>query len=139
MTRALSLIRQFEGLRLTAYRCPAGIWTIGYGHTRGVTPAMVITAEQAEALLQADVDEILASITAHLPHSLTDSQIAAITSLAFNIGTAALLRSTLWRLLCADPANPAIRQEFMRWIWAGGKKMPGLITRRQKEADLYFS
>lgn len=129
------LIKKFEGLRLEAYRCQAGVWTIGYGHTRGVSPGMKITADEAERLL----DEDLRPVVASLPEGLNANQRAALGSLCFNIGVGAFVRSTLRRLVAANPADRRIEAEFGRWVYSRGVKLPGLVRRRQQETRVYFS
>ena len=96
----LKLIRSFEGLRLKAYRCPAGIWTIGYGHTTAAGPpevreGMRITAAEAEAILKRDLERFEAAVSAMVKVPLTQAQFDVLVSFAFNCGTAALRRSTL--------------------------------------------
>lgn len=130
-----ALIRRLESLRLTAYRCPAGIWTIGYGHTQGVVPGMTITADRAEELLRQD----LAPIDAAIPRTLAPNRRQALASFIFNVGMGAWQRSSLRRLIADNPDNPSIRGQFMRWVYAGKRKLPGLENRRRIEADLYFS
>lgn len=128
-------IKQFEGLCLEAAKCPAGVWTIGYGHTGNVLPGQKITAEEADRLLEADLRPIVAA----LPQGLTPNQRIALASLAFNIGLGAFGRSTLLRLVKSDPWNRRIEQEFMRWVYAGGKRLKGLENRRREEARIYFT
>lgn len=133
-----AMIAGFEGLRLTAYRCPAGVLTIGYGHTGpDVKPGLVITQQQAENLLAADlarfergVSEMCAGL------SLTQGQFDALVSFAYNLGLGALAGSTLMRLLRAGDVQGAARQ-FDRWNKAGGKVLPGLVKRRAAERDLF--
>lgn len=128
-------IKQFEGLCLEAAKCPAGVWTIGYGHTGNVLPGQKITAEEADRLLEADLRPIVAA----LPQGLTPNQRIALASLAFNIGLGAFGRSTLLRLVKSNPWNRRIEQEFMRWVYAGGKRLKGLENRRREEARIYFT
>ncbi len=127
------LIKEFEGLRLEAYRCPAGVWTIGWGHTSGVVPGQKITEAEAERLLDEDLRPVLAA----LPAGLTENQRAALASLCFNIGVSAFLASTIRRLAAANPQDPRIPAEFLRWKYSRGKALPGLLRRRQAEAALY--
>lgn len=139
-----AMIRSWEGLRLQAYRCPAGVLTIGYGHTgNDVRAGMTITAAQAGELLDRDLQrtsESLAKLLGiNLSASLSQGQTDALVSLAFNIGIGALSRSTLMRKLKANPADPSIGGEFVRWVYAGGKRQPGLERRRRAEAAFYFS
>ena len=129
------LIKRFEGLRLEAYRCAAGVWTIGWGHTAGVTAGMRITEAQAERLL----DEDLRPVVAALPPGLSENQRAALASLCFNIGVSAFLRSTIRRKVCANPADPSIAAEFLRWKYSRGRELPGLLKRRRAEAEVYMS
>lgn len=133
MKQIKKLIKEFEGLCLEAYRCPAGVWTIGWGHTPGVTPGRKITVEEAERLLDEDLKPILAT----LPPGLNENQRAALASLCYNIGTGAFMKSTIRRLVCANPEDPRIPDEFLRWRFAGGRELPGLVRRRKKEAAIY--
>lgn len=134
-----TIIKKHEGLRLQAYRCPAGRWTIGWGHTEGVRPGQVISREEAEAMLEADIAKISRQLDALGGASLTANQRAALVSFIFNVGFGAFERSTLWKRICADPHHPDIPAEFARWRYAGGKEMPGLVKRRAEEAALYFT
>ena len=135
---AYLLIKDFEQLQLKSYRCPAGVWTIGYGHTKGVTRNMTITLQQAEEYLRQDVSHFeLELATHHL--NLTQSQYDAVISLMFNIGADAFARSTLLRKLKANPNDPTIADEFRRWIYASGKPLEGLKKRREQEIKLYYS
>lgn len=134
------LIKLYEGLRLTAYRCPAGILTIGYGHTGvDVTEGRTITADIAEALFVADLTDKEASVAAMLDGILaTDNQFSALVSFAYNLGERALHGSTLLRdLLAGDTAAAA--DEFGRWIYGGGKILDGLVLRRAAERKLFLA
>ncbi|MDE7388348.1 MAG: lysozyme [Muribaculaceae bacterium] len=138
----IPFLKAHEGLRLQAYRCPAGVWTIGYGHTEGVRPGDYLEADRAEAILRSDVAPVLEEVRRMASDAgvkLSARKEAALTSFAFNVGIEALRRSTLWRRVCADPGNPMIAAEFARWIHAGGKVVAGLVKRRADEAALYFS
>ena len=132
----LALIRQFEGLRLSAYRCPAGIATIGYGSTAGVQMGQTIPAERAEELLREDVRQFEAAVSRLVKVPLTQDQFDALTSFAFNLGTKALEKSTLLRLLNAGDYSGAAAQ-FDRWVYASGKKLSGLVKRRAAERALF--
>lgn len=134
----LSKIQEFEGCRLTSYKCPAGIWTIGVGHTRGVKPGQTITPSQAITLLEGDLLPIEKTINS-LGIDLTQGRFDALVDFCFNCGTGAFLKSTLLRKIRTNPANPAIREEFLKWANGGGKRLPGLVKRREWEADRYFS
>ncbi len=120
---------------MEAAKCPAGVWTIGYGHTGDVLPGQKISEAEAEQLLERDLRPIVAA----LPPGLTDNQRAALASLAFNIGLGAFGRSTLLRLVKQNPWDRRIEGEFLRWVYAGGKRLRGLENRRREEARIYFT
>lgn len=133
----LEAIKVFEGFRAEAYKCPAGVWTIGYGHTKGVKAGQTITPCQAEELLLQDLlpcEKFVCSLK--MPP--TQSQFDALIDFAFNLGTEALRTSTLLRIIQATPSSPSIRTEFMRWVHADGKVLPGLVKRRDWDAKRYF-
>lgn len=134
----INLIKQFESLRLEAYRCPAGIWTIGYGHTAGVRRGDRIDAQKAEQLLAKDLRQFEDVVNQECPH-VTQNQFDALVSFSFNVGTGNFLKSTLLKCVKANPLNVNIRYEFSRWNKASGTVLSGLIRRRKAEADLYFS
>lgn len=132
----LALIKQFEGCKLTAYLCPAKVWTIGYGSTGAhVKPGMTITAREAEDLLRADLRRFEQGVASELGDA-TDNQFSACVSLAFNIGLAAFLRSTVLRKH-QEGDRAAAAHAFKLWNKAGGKILPGLVRRRDAEAALY--
>lgn len=132
----LELIQHFEGLRLKAYTCAGGKLTIGWGSTGPhVKPGMTITRDQAEELLRSDLRRFEDYVAANAPDA-NDNQFAALVALAFNIGEAALGRSTvLRRHKAGDHAGAAAA--FAMWNRAGGKILPGLVRRRAAEAALY--
>ena len=136
--KAYSLIRQFEGLRLTAYRCPARIWTVGYGHTSGVVPGMVITKEQAEAFLKKDIETAENIVNAECLN-LRQCQFDAIVLFVFNVGGGNFRKSTLLKKTKANPDDNSIMDEFLQWVYAKGVVLPGLQKRRLAEMRLYFS
>ena len=136
--QGLDLIKKYEGLRLEAYKCPAGVWTIGYGHTKGVYKGMSITKEEAEKLLQQDVSVFELQVI-NTVGKLAACKIDALVSFAYNVGIAAFRNSTLCRKVKANSDDPAIRNEFGKWVYAGKKKLPGLVKRRAEEAEMYFS
>ena len=136
--KAYSLIRQFEGLRLKAYRCPAGVWTIGYGHTSGVVSGMVITKEQAEEFLSRDIASAENIVNAECLN-LRQCQFDALVSFVFNIGGGNFRKSTLLKKVKADPDDNSVMDEFLRWVYAKGVVLPGLQKRRLAEMRLYFS
>lgn len=135
----LRIIKAYESLRLQAYRCPAGVVTIGYGHTRTARLGQTITEPQAEALLRGDLADAERAVnrTAAV-RPLTQNQFDALVSLVFNIGSGRYDRSTIRAKVKANPDDPAIRAEFGKWVTAGEKRLEGLVKRRATEADLYF-
>ena len=136
--KAYSLIRQFEGLRLKAYRCPAGVWTFGYGHTSGVVSGMVITKEQAEEFLSRDIATTENIVDAECMN-LRQCQFDALVSFVFNVGGGNFRKSTLLKKIKANPDDNSIMDEFLRWVYAKGVVLPGLQKRRLAEMRLYFS
>ena len=136
--KGIALIKEFEGLRLKAYKCPGGVWTIGYGHTAGVRPGMVITEAQAEEYLMAD----LIAFEKHLNGlglALNQNQFDALISFIYNVGTGNFSSSTMLRKVKANPLDNSIMDEFLRWVYSKGRVLPGLQRRRLAEMKLYFS
>ena len=136
--KGIELIKKFEGCKLTAYKCPAGIWTIGYGHTRNVHKGEVITQQQADELLKQDLLVYEAGINV-MKLNINQNQFDSLVSFAFNLGLGALQKSTLLKRIKVNPNDPKIKDEFLRWSYAGGKQLKGLLLRRQAECDLYFN
>ncbi len=132
----LALIRQAEGLRLRAYKCPAGVWTIGFGTTAGVKEGQIITKERAEELLRDDVKRFEDQVLRLVKVPLTQGQLDALVSFTYNLGAANLGNSTLLRLLNAGDHKGAAAQ-FDRWTKASGKELPGLVKRRAAERALF--
>jgi lysozyme len=134
----LRLIKAHEGLRLSAYKCPAGVWTIGYGHTRTAREGMTINTQQADALLLRDVRTFEQGVAVALTKPATQAQFDALVSFAFNVGLAGLRRSSVLRAHNAGDYQAASRA-FSLWNKAGGRELPGLTRRRAEEAALYLS
>lgn len=139
----LAIIKKHEGLRLRAYLCPAGVPTIGYGNTfyEDGTPVKMgeaITKDRAERMLFHTVARFQAAVDGVVTSKINQNQLDALTSFAYNVGIGALQRSTLLKKVNANPNDPTIRNEFMRWTRAGGRVLRGLEIRRKEEADLYF-
>ncbi len=134
--KGLDLIKSFEGLRLSAYRCPADIPTIGYGTTAGVKMGDTITKERAEVLLRADVKRFEDQVLRLVKVPLTQGQLDALVSFTYNLGAENLSNSTLLRLLNEGDYKGAAAQ-FDRWTKAGGKVLPGLVRRRAAERALF--
>ena len=144
MNKGIPIIRKFEGLKLRAYLCPAGVWTIGYGNTFYENGSKVqdgdkITLDRADKLLFFVVQKFEAEVSKLVKSAINDNQLGALTSFAFNVGIGALAKSTLLKKVNTNPNDPTIRDEFNKWVRAGGKVLNGLVTRRKAEADLYFS
>lgn len=136
--KGVELIKQFEGCRLTAYRCPAGVLTIGIGHTKNVKEGMTITAQEAVEYLKQDLETIEQQLN-KLELDLTQNQFDALVSFCFNCGFGAFLKSTLLKRIKSGAPEPAVRSAFDMWVKVGRKTLPGLVRRRKAEADLYFS
>ncbi len=132
------IIKKFEGLRLTSYRCAANVLTIGWGHTNGVTEGMTITQQQAEKMLDEDLKVYENAVNAETI-SLNQNQFDALVSFSFNVGVNALKTSTLMKKVRINTNDETIRAEFMKWINVGSKLLEGLRKRRNEEANLYFS
>ena len=136
--KGIALIKEFEGLRLKAYKCPGGVWTIGYGHTAGVKSGMVITEAQAEEYLKADLI-VFERYLNGLRLALNQNQFDALVSFIYNVGTGNFSSSTLLRKVRANPQENSIMDEFLRWVYSKGRVLPGLQRRRLDEMKLYFS
>lgn len=138
--RGLALIKDHEGYRDTAYRCPAGEWTIGFGHTSGVKEGQRCTPMDAGRWLKEDIaaaEREVSFQTQGVP--LRQCQYDALVSFVYNLGAGNFRKSTLLKKVRANPDSPSIRDEFGKWIYGGGRVLPGLVARREAEADLYFS
>ena len=133
----INKIIEFEGCKLTAYKCPAGVWTIGVGHTKGVKQGQTITEAQAMSLLKGDLLPCENYVN-NLGVCKTQAEFDAIVDFAFNLGTAALGRSTLLKYIRAKKPEQYIRGEFAKWVNSKGMRLKGLVIRRQWEADRYF-
>lgn len=133
----VELVKRFEGLRLSAYLCPAGVWTIGYGHTGDVKQGDQITDHQADVILRHDLDRFDRKVEQLAPGA-NENEHSAMVSFAFNLGEAALSRSALLKkFLDGDKAGAAA--EFMKWKYAAGKVLPGLVLRRAAERTLFLA
>ena len=131
----LALIKQYDGCRLAAYRCAAGVWTIGYGHTAGVHSGMTITQAQADAYLQQDIAKFEGYVNnpAYVPitANLNQNQFDALVSFAFNLGAGNL------RKLCKGRTAAQIAQAMTQYCKANGKVLAGLRRRRAAEQALF--
>ena len=136
--KGIALIKEFEGLRLKAYKCLGGVWTIGYGHTAGVKPGMVITEAQAEEYLKEDLFSCENAVN-NQKLSINQNQFDALVSLIYNIGIGNFQKSTLLRKARINANDNSIMDEFLRWVYSKGRVLPGLQRRRLREMKLYFS
>ena len=134
----LSLIKKFEGCKLEAYKCSAGVWTIGYGHTTGVKEGDVCTQEEAEKLLRGDIFKFEEYVQDSVKVDLDQSQFDALVAWTFNLGPGNLRSSTMLKKL-NNGEYESVPFEMSRWNKAGGKTLDGLIRRRQAESLLFES
>ena len=128
----IDLIKRFEGCVLSAYKCPAGVWTIGYGHTSGVKQGDAITQEMADSYLRHDLERYESYVKWNVKHALNQNQFDALVSFTYNCGIANL--KTLVRNRNVEQIGKAI----LLYNKARGKVLTGLVKRRQAEHDLYF-
>lgn len=140
----IKLVQNFEGLKLEAYLCPAGVWTIGYGHTKGVKKGDIITQAEADKLLAQDLGQCGEQVEKCVRVPLHDNQFAALASFVFNAGIGSLLSSTLLRRLNNGDYD-CVPSELAKWVKAinpkTGKKvaLPGLVKRRAAEGQLWLN
>lgn len=136
-----NLIKEFEGFRATAYLCPAGVWTVGYGTTKikgkSIKKDTKITTEEAEILLEEDLKTFEDGVNFCVSVELTQNQFDALVSFVYNLGIGSLKKSTLLKKLNAGLINDAA-DEFLKWDKADGKKLPGLTRRRKAERELFL-
>ena len=133
-----AIIKSMEGCKLTAYKCPAGVPTIGYGHTKNVRMGQTITQQQADKFLDEDLEVFENHINAK-KLNINQHQFDAMVSLCYNIGPGNFDKSSVLRLAKVNPNDPKIHEAFLMWNKAGGKVLAGLTRRRTAEADWYFS
>ena len=134
--QGLALIQRFEGFSAVPYRCPAGYWTIGYGHRLVNAVHESIHQEQGLLFLRQDVRIAESAIRHLIRATLTQAQFDALVSFTFNLGSGALQRSSLRRVINRED-HEAVPAQLMRWVWGGGRKLPGLVRRREAEVKLY--
>jgi lysozyme len=134
--KGIDLIKHFEGCETTAYKCPAGVWTIGYGHIKGVQEGDVITEQQAHDMLVEELNEYENYINSSVTSALNQDQFDAMVSWVYNLGNGNLNTSTLLKVLNNGDYD-AVPAQIMRWNKAGGKVLEGLTRRRKAEADLF--
>lgn len=130
-------IKQFEGYRAKAYKCAAGRWTCGHGHTKGVTARTVCNKAKALAWLRSDLEPIENFLSAIPEVCKTQGRFDACADFCFNLGTGAFRGSTLFKLIQKKASESAIQAEFLKWVYAGGRRLKGLEERRRWEARRY--
>ena len=139
----IETMHHFEGCKLTAYQCPAKVWTIGWGNTfypdkTPVKQGDVITQEQANALFETVMNNFALGVKKCLTKEVNENQFSALVCFAYNVGIGSLQKSTLLKKININPNDQTIAGEFAKWTKAGGKVLLGLVRRRKAESDLYF-
>ena len=132
----LSLIKKFEGCKLESYRCSAGVWTIGYGSTSGISEGMEISQQRAEALLLEDVAVFEEAVNKAVKVPLEQHEFDALVSWTFNLGPSNLNSSTMLKVLNENKKNE-VPAQMRRWNKANGETLQGLIRRREAESLLF--
>lgn len=137
--KGLAVLQHFEGCELTAYRCSAKVWTIGYGHTKSAKRGMKIAQADAVELLKSDLDNFESAVMRSINGApTTQNQFDAMVCLAFNIGASAFHRSTVCRRHRNQEGEASTAAAFHMWKKAGGRVLAGLVRRRKSEAHLYL-
>lgn len=139
----LALIRRFEGFRANAYRCPAGVWTVGFGHTSeagppAVRPGLQVSEEEAQRILAADVQHVADHVAPLLAREVSAAQFSALVSFAYNVGVPAFRSSSVLKAVNAG-RFAEVPARLKLWVKAGGRVLPGLERRRAAEAELFLS
>jgi len=137
-SKCRALTKESEECVLHAYQDPVGIWTIAWGYTHGVFPGQTCTQEQADAWLDEMLTKAAMAVMSMVHVPITQGQLDALTDFVYNLGSGSLLHSTLLAKLNAGDVQGAA-EEFGKWVHARGKVLPGLVTRRQKEKELFLS
>lgn len=130
-------LKEFEGLRLKAYQDAAGVWTIGYGHTHNVRRGDVISQFYAEEMLRLDILQCQRQVL-RLGVCTTQGQLDALVSFVLNMGIGRLQKSTLLGCIRQHQPQGVIREQFLRWVYGGGRRLPGLVKRRTWECQRFF-
>lgn len=130
-------LKEFEGFRSKAYLCPAGVWTIGYGHTFGVRCGDIVTEESAEEFLRSDLEKIY-PVVRKCRYDFNQHQFDALCSFVFNLGVGNFKGSTLYKVLRKDKDSEEVGNQIRRWVYCNGKVLDGLKKRREWEARYYY-
>lgn len=141
----IAFIKKYEGFRSKPYKCEAGVATIGYGATyypngqkvKLTDPA--IDEKHASLLLEAMLNPYEKAVDSYCRDDINQNQFDALVSFAYNLGNSALKSSTLLKKANANPNDKTIRNEFLKWVNADGKRLQGLVNRRTEESNLYFT
>lgn len=136
--KGIEFIKLSEGLLLKAYQDSGGVWTIGYGHTKGVKKGDQITEFMATEYLKDDLRASEQAVNLYVTSEIDQNQFDALVSFTFNLGPGNLKSSTLLKRVNADPNDPDIERQFKRWIYCKGVILKGLVKRREREAAIYF-
>ena len=143
--KGIELIKSFEGFKPKPYLCPAKVPTIGYGTTRYPNGLKVslndapINEVQATEFLIHDVEHFELKVDEFCTDLLNQNQFNALVSFAYNLGENALKGSTLLQKVNANPSDLIIKSEFLKWVYSGKTKLPGLVRRRIAESEMYFN
>lgn len=131
--KGLALIKQFEGCRLTAYKCPAGVWTIGWGHTGGVKQGRTITQAEADKLLREDLKQFEAKVAKYSSYNWNQNEFDALVSFAYNVGSIDGLTAKGTR------KRSTIADKMLAYNKGGSKVLAGLTRRRKAERELFLT
>ena len=136
----LEIIKKYEGFSSQAYKCPAGVWTVGWGHTgRDINKDTILTREEAELTLQKDVANLQEQILFLLDDKPTTNELDALTSLVYNVGLGAFKKSRLLKRINLKENGELIAKEWIEFNKVNGKVVKGLLRRRAEEICLYFT
>ena len=137
--KGIKFLTKEEGEKLKAYKCQAGVWTVGVGHTgKDVREGLVITKEQSKELLKKDLKRFETCINTNVNRILKQHEFDALVSFAFNVGCEAFRLSTLRKKINSYASATEIATEFRKWRKGGGKVLPVLVARREREIKLYL-
>lgn len=134
----IELLKQFEGCRLTAYQDSVGVWTIGFGTTAGVKEGQTISQVKAEEYLRFDLAIFEKAVTESLKVPVNQNQFDALVSFTYNVGVSAFRSSTLLNLINEKTDKKVVAAEFSKWVKAGNQTLPGLVSRRKAESELFL-
>ncbi len=136
----LEIIKKYEGFSSQAYKCPAGVWTVGYGHTgRDVYEGVTITEKEASLLLEKEIRKLEEEVLVYLDNKPSINELDALTSLVYNVGLGAFKKSRLLKRINAKDNGELISKEWIEFNKVNGKVVKGLIRRRAEEICLYFT